>query len=428
MHVRFSLNLNHLMKRSCLALSLIFSSSALAGVFPDCSYSPPPGWNPPAGDPVFALSQDYPTTDPSSSLTQPWKAIDFHQQPAAYMQVVIDYCYDGNLAVQFRGQDNTTRKWYHAPWLHPGPNGREFTHGLTGERSSRPGELAETQTNSLHNFAVGFYNEAGGYTIGHVWADPNHPDASKATFPEGTVAFKLLFTTATKDQVPYLDGAPEWIADTERSNDANKIRGNKVRLLQVDIAVKDNRSNEGAWVFGTFQFDKSVAAQDSWRQITPVTLMWGDDPTFTAADYDPPHANIPKESWINGAAPVVVYRSGLPQSSTAPHVLGWAGRGNGPVDNPVFSCLSCHSLAEQPKVAKNLNLPSGSDQQKLHWFRNLAPLEPFDSDGQHKSLDFSLQLAVGMDNQSRSPAAHPILNALHLFTPTTTDISRDPAH
>ena len=83
---------------------------------------------------------------------------------------------------------------------------------------------------------------AGGYTIGRVWADPNHPDASKAAFPEGTVAFKLLFTMATKDQVPYLDGAPEWIADTERSNDANQIRGNKVRLLQVDVAVKDNRS------------------------------------------------------------------------------------------------------------------------------------------------------------------------------------------
>jgi hypothetical protein len=413
------------MKASNLALLLIFAAaSALAGVFPDCSYSPPPGWNPTAGDPVFVLSQDYPTTDPSSSLAQPWKAIDFHQQPAAYMQAVIDYCYEGNVDVQFRGQDNTTRRWYHAPWLDPGPNGREFTHGLTGERSSRPGELAATQTNGFHNFAVGLYNEAGGYVIGRVWADPNHPDASKAAFPEGTVAFKLLFTTATKDQVPYLDGAPEWIADTERSNDANQIRGNKVRLLQIDIAVKDNRSNKGGWVFGTFQFDKSVAAQDPWRQITPVTLMWGDDPTFIPANYDPAHANIPQESWINGAAPVVVYRSGLPQSSTAPHVLGWAGRGNGPVDNPVFSCLSCHSLAEQPKAAKNL--PSGSDQQKLHWFRNLSPLEPFDNDGQHKSLDFSLQLAVGIDNQSHSAAAHPILHALHLFTPTTSTISRDP--
>ena len=84
--------------------------------------------------------------DPSPSLEQPWKAIDFRQQPAAYMQAVIDYCYEGNLEVEFRGQDNATRKWYHAPWLHPGPNGREFTHGLTGERLSRTRELAATQS------------------------------------------------------------------------------------------------------------------------------------------------------------------------------------------------------------------------------------------------------------------------------------------
>ena len=38
-------------------------------------------------------------------------------QPAAYMQAIIDYCYEGNLEVEFRGQDNATRKWYHAPWL-----------------------------------------------------------------------------------------------------------------------------------------------------------------------------------------------------------------------------------------------------------------------------------------------------------------------
>jgi len=191
------------MKRSYLGCVIILAAiSVKAGVFPDCSYSPPPGWNSAAGDPVFVLSQDYPTTDPSLSLEQPWKAIDFHQQPAAYMQAVIDYCYQGNVEVEFRGQDNATRKWYHAPWLHPGTNGREFAHGLTGERLSRARELAATQSSTFHNFAVGLYNAAGGYAIGRVWADPNHPDASKAVFPEGTVAFKLLFTMAAKDQVP----------------------------------------------------------------------------------------------------------------------------------------------------------------------------------------------------------------------------------
>jgi hypothetical protein len=414
------------MKRFYLAFFLSAGfTSAFAGVFPDCSYSPPPGWNPAGGDPVFTLSQDYPATDPSPSLPQPWKAIDFHTQPAAYMQAVINYCYEGNLAVQFRGQDNTVRKWYHAPWLHvePKKNGREFTHGLTGERRSQARELAATQTTgSIRNFAVGLYNAPGGFTIGQVWTDPHHPDASKAVFPEGTVAFKLLFTATTKDKVPYLEGAPEWIADTELSNDASQIRGNKVRLLQIDIAVKDNRSSEGGWVFGTFQFDKDATAADPWQKLTPVTLMWGNDPTFTPSDYDPAHGHVPQQSWINSAAPIVAYRSGLPPSSTAPHVLGWAGRGNGPVDNSVSSCLSCHGVAERPKAKKML--PSGDDQQKLQWFRNLAPLEPFDHDGHHETLDFSLQLAVGIDNQSHSADAHPFL---HFFLRSTSDISRDPA-
>ena len=124
-----------------ISFFIVAAISARAGTFPDCSYTPPPGWNPPGGDPVFVLSQDYPTTDPSSSLAQPWKAIDFHQQPAAYMQAIIDYCYEGNVEVEFRGQENATRKWFHAPWLHPS---REFTHGLTGERLSRIHELAAT--------------------------------------------------------------------------------------------------------------------------------------------------------------------------------------------------------------------------------------------------------------------------------------------
>jgi hypothetical protein len=142
---------------------------------------------------------------------------------------------------------------------------------------------------------------------------------------------QVLFTLATKDQVPYLDGAPEWIADTERSNDANQIRNNKVRLLQIDIAVKDDRSSEGGWVFGTFQFDNSIVAPTPWQQITPVALMWGNDPTFTQADYDPAHGQIPQESWINGAAPIVVYRSGLPPASNSPPpVLGWPVAPTGP--------------------------------------------------------------------------------------------------
>ena len=55
-------------------------------------------------------------------------------------------------------------------------NGREFTHGLTGERLSRTRQLAATQSSTFTISLLVFIMPAGGYTIGRVWADPNHPD------------------------------------------------------------------------------------------------------------------------------------------------------------------------------------------------------------------------------------------------------------
>ena len=53
---------------------------------------------------------------------------------------VLAYCLEGNTGIDFKVQNNTVRHWYHAPWLHYGANGREWHHGLTGERQSRPGD------------------------------------------------------------------------------------------------------------------------------------------------------------------------------------------------------------------------------------------------------------------------------------------------
>jgi hypothetical protein len=43
---------------------------------------------------------------------------------------------------------------------------------------------------------------------------------TQASFPEGAVSFKLLFTQAPVEKVPFLEGAPTWSADANR--DANK--------------------------------------------------------------------------------------------------------------------------------------------------------------------------------------------------------------
>src|SRR4051812_30941823 len=228
-------------------------ATTLAAAFPDAHDGPPPGWT----GPVFHLNQSYPATRPGLGAT-PWREIRLRNQPAQYLKAVLDYALEGNTAVDFRGQDNATRKWFHAPWMHFGAKGGEFIHGLTRERMSPKKELAPTQTKTAQAWAVSMYNPRGGYTLGQVWKNPNAPDPSKAKFPEGTVAFKLLFTTATVSQVPYLKDSLEWQADINRAKGAGARP--TVRLLQIDVAVRDKRANSTTgWVFGTFIYNGKKA-------------------------------------------------------------------------------------------------------------------------------------------------------------------------
>ena len=132
------------------------------------------------------------------------------------MQAVLAYVYEGNLQPDiedsFDPRLNTRRAWYHAPWQDFGLNGREPIHGMTRERTSHPGELGPLQTHVWNNFAVGMYNAAGATALGRVWADHGAPRPDLSRMPEGTVAAKLLFTTAPESEVPYLKGAPTWNA------------------------------------------------------------------------------------------------------------------------------------------------------------------------------------------------------------------------
>ena len=198
----------------------------------------------------FALSRSYPTQLPANE-PQPWKQHDFKTAPVAYMQAVLAYCLDGQEAVDWVVQDNAVRKWYHAPGLlgreSGRESGREFVRGLTRERTSRPRELHSQQASSVQNWGTGFYNPVGAFTLGKVWANANSPDPSKAQFAEGTVAFKILFTRALVSEVPYLSRTLRWHANVKRNGQPIQVK-----LLQMDIAVKDNRAETG-WVFGTFR-------------------------------------------------------------------------------------------------------------------------------------------------------------------------------
>ena len=341
----------------------------------------PAGWN----GPVFTLSRNYPTAVPNDHY--PWLAYDFKTQPKQYMQAVLAYFIEGNNEVNWVVQNNRIRTWYHAPsmaWQPANrPNGREFIHGLTRERNSAPKELWPTQTKTIQNWAVGFYNAPGAYTFGRVWADTLQPDVKKGIFPKAAMSGKLLFTAATEQDAPYLKNALEWDANINEDVSGTQRKPQKVHLLQLDIAVKDSRSTEACWVFGTFAYNNDAPGNTVWEKMVPVGLMWGNDPgNFTGS-------NI-KESWIN---PDFFSLFKFPDGTTM-HI-GYKRRLNGPVDNKISSCMSCHSTAQSPQLTR-LTPDVSKPADLALFFRNLKCNVPFSTDNNSVSLDYSLQLSIGI--------------------------------
>ena len=366
----------------CLLPTLPEAPTTVPG-FPDAHESPPADWD----GPVFHLSQNYPQHLPPPEVL-PWKAYDFRTQPLEYIGSLLEYAFEGNEDIGWQVQRNPVRKWYHVPWMQAGDDGREFVHGLTRERDSRPQDLGPRQIRRVQTWAVGMYNPVGGYTIGRVWRDPRAPDPAAAAFPEGTVSVKLLFTQASEDEAPYLKGAPVWQANIQDTTGSRRVQD--VRLLQVDMAVRDARADSTTgWVFGTFIYNADVKAKTPWRHLVPIGVMWGNDPGVTPADTA---RQALKETWINPQARSLVR-------------LGWAGRVGGPTDNPRSSCLSCHSTAQVPFVRRTAPDKSQPDAEKLTWFRNVRAGSPFESEG--RSLDYSLSLAVAIEDFLQAQEARP---------------------
>jgi hypothetical protein len=348
----------------------------------------------PAGGPWFKLAQNYPSTLPPTD--EPWLKIDFKngvQGANDYIYALRDYAFDGMIAADFQPENNKVRPWFHMPLMNFGNGAREPTHGLTEERPVAGPELGLKPGVTIHNFAVGFYNAAGGYAIGQVWHTDN-PDLSKSRFAEGAMSFKILFSDVTgndfQNGVDLLAGAPEWtIATTSGLK--------KVRLMQMDVATVDGRSPTG-WVFGTFAFDSSATDPVSWNRLRPVGISWGNDFGYTPADQKA--GKKLTESTISDQIPAYA----------AAH-LGWAGRTNGPVDNPISGCLSCHGTAQYPVNAAlaPFDKTCATDDQKMQWFRNLKPGEAFGSIDAKTcklvsltpppvTLDFSLQIGVSVQS------------------------------
>lgn len=384
-----------------------------------------PGYNanytPPSGMETFKLSQDYPKTLVVESY--PWQSIHFEKDPKLYMQTVLNYCLEGNVEVDFKGQENKIRKWYHAPWLHDDGkylnreyigNGREYIHGLTREFATPKYKIHDQQDVELENWAVGMYNAPGGYTLGQVWQSPQQdPDPGKSDFPEGTVSFKLLFTDADTHKIPFLKKTLEWKANIYRCNPntdcTNKMRTDRtVRLLQIDIAIKDKRALKTGWVYGTFMYDDSSDGKTIWERMVPVGLSWGNDSGITKGmNQDGAFVNEKlKESFINAS---LIHSKGKNDDAAYLRYHGLGGRLNGPIDNQVSSCISCHGNAAVS--SKGSTLPLGDFKTSttrlnysLESFKQFFMDVPSGAhvirfkDEDYVTTDYSLQISTGIRN------------------------------
>lgn len=388
----------------------------------DPSYPPPDGFG------AFKLSQKFPGTLPVENF--PWADIDFTREPEKYMKAVLAYSIEGNEEVDFKGQDNKVRTWYHVPWFHQdkvgrGGKGREYVHGMTRERATPEFEIHDKQDIVLENWAVGMYNPTGGYTLGQVWPNASKgPNAKKATFNEGTVCCKLLFTDGTVDKVPFLKNTLVWDADIYTHDDYLSCKAgttqycnrniHKVHLLQIDIAIKDSRA-ENDWVFGTFIYDGANNGATVFDRMIPVGLMWGDDSNemammHTAGSYKNPSL---KQTWLNDYLMIGDTLQPTPNDRASMRFFGLGGRLNGPVDNPISSCMSCHSQAGNDKKGNAMNMAPWSQKittYKVDLFKNyfssVAPGvyersfqayldKPFID---YSMTDYSLQLSGGIRN------------------------------
>ncbi|EWZ30904.1 hypothetical protein FOZG_15339 [Fusarium oxysporum Fo47] len=284
----------------------------------------------------------------------------------------------------------------------------------------------------------------GATVFGDMWKDPDNPDFSQnKEFPVGTCVFKILLNNSTPEQMPIQDGAPTMHAVISKSTSNGKERNDfasPLRLIQVDFAVVDKRSPIG-WVFGTFMYNKDEPGKGPWDRLTLVGLQWGNDHWLTNKVYEETKAVAkPRECYINPKAEKIRIREG----GTRP-TWGWNGRMNGPADNFISACASCHSTSTSHpmyngKVKNGVKQTYGmvppltmaaSPQPKpgntfsdvMIYFRNVMGGVPFDEGvnpknpdeydpsykSKVKSADYSLQLQVGWANYKKWKEDHETL-------------------
>lgn len=370
------------------------------------------------------------------SGTRPWRAFDprVPSQRLAYALALRNYAFGSKVVRGLTPQltddadyldaaggtltaSQRNQKWYPAPRMFYGsttaPGTREASHGMTLERTVDPGELGGN-TEDFRNYAVAYYDARGARVFQRLWdttsAGVDTPQLARMRFTGGSFVYKLLFSAAAPSAFPQDLLAGSLSLDILPNRNGVPI---PVRLMQIDVAVKDERAGPTGWYFATYAYDANAPGSSPWKKMAPVGLMWGNDPS------GPPIA----ESWINPAAPAY-----------ARDHLGVDDRLNGPVDNPDSACMSCHATAQAPVVARMIPTDACADPPfRADWFRNLSGTTAFgrrqsrngacESDASGLTLtaaDYSLQMAATVAR------ALPTSTAGKSFNPCTWDENAPP--
>jgi hypothetical protein len=378
--------------------------------YPDFGFLPPPSQY---EGRVFKLSQEFPKELPPENTIPEIAKRDFETVKKEWKKYLMDvraYCFEGNVGAEnveddWRVEKNTPVRWFHMPWQHFGPKGREGIHGMTKEAPVLPRQLAWTQTHGDgQTYAVGFYNSFGGYTLWQVWKDHEHPGRKDGkqidiNFPVGTVVCKVLFVDLDReDKVPSLEPPLQWQAYVTKGYKSTEREIRSLSLIQMDVMVRHSQAPSG-WVFGTFQYNSkrpgANPAKPSWDNLIPVGIQWGNDQDVreNTSNPEPTATRINdklKETKINDDA-----------DELPPTHLGWNGRLNGPVDNAMSSCMSCHMTASAPQKIEMSPLfekhpPAPGSEPWMKWFKSIKCGERFDP--RNRSTDFSLQMAMALQN------------------------------
>lgn len=350
---------------------------------------------------------DYPGNFSSTPADKPWEQIDFAVDPEGYLNSILTTVTPAFKMSSRRLVATDEHQWWATLWLDYTTSGREPLMGLTKERGPDAGDLSPWSADTYQVWAVGFYNAAGASSLADVFADPCEPVVPAGlTFPDGTASVKFLFTDADPHAVSYLHMAPEYDAFIDPPGAPPSVSGRvkrTVRLLQVDVAVKDPDAVTG-WVFGTFGWVGPTKGDGLFDNLVPVSLQWGNDPKVYS------QAGV-TQSWVNPAMAGVMY--GWADRPT----LGYMGRANGPADNIRSSCLSCHAAARAPRsqlglLGFNFDMAEVTDPARVKshvdtWFENIVGGELFDppptGDSQQViALDYSLQLEASIWRMCRA--------------------------